>query len=183
MTTAADRKDGEQGITLLELLVVGVLIGIMLAVTVPNVQNLLGNDPLKSSARLTAAALTEARRLAMGSENGVAVTVDMAANRLIIGDVSKHPRGSDVRKDEGKTIRLADSVAIVSVWTGLSQHGSDDAVPIWINNRGMVEPVIINLSDGDRVIGLRGSPFFLGIEIVDRELPPAPLSAQLSLNQ
>lgn len=183
MTTTAERKDGEQGITLLELLVVGVLIGIMLAVTVPNVQNLLGNDPLKRSARLTAAALTEARRLAIASENGVAVTVDKAANRLVIGVGSKHRRGPDVSEDDGKTIRLADSVAIVSVWTGLSQHGSEDSVPIWINNRGMVEPVIINLSDGDRVIGLRGSPFLLGIEIVDRELSPASLSAQLSLNQ
>jgi len=177
-------RSSDQGFTLLELIVVGVLIGLMLAVTIPNIQSLLVNDPLKKSARLIVAAMTEAKRKGMGSEKGAILAVDMAANKLVIRSGAKKQDQSGTKSADSRTVKLADSVSIISIWTQVSEHRSDTIISLWVNRRGMIEPVIINVSDGERVMGLKSSPFLADIEVVDRELSPsARLFAQSTLNQ
>ncbi len=183
MISTVNIRSSDQGFTLLELIVVGVLIGLMLAVTIPNIQSLLVNDPLKESVRLIAAAMTEAKRKGMGSE-GAILAVDVAANKLVIRSGAKKQDQPGTKSADSQTVKLADSVSIISIWTHVSERRSDTIISLWVNKRGMIEPVIINVSDGERVMGLKSSPFLADIEVVDRELSPsARLFAQSTLNQ
>ena len=173
MRNYLSRQHLEHGFTLLELLVVSTLISIMLAVSIPRVQGLFFNDPLKRSARLLVSAINEARRLSLGSEFGGVMLVDVGAGAVEI----RSQQGTENRKDGSsfKPLRIAldESVSIASVWSLSSGRRLNGAVPVWINRRGMTEPVIIELRDADRVMTLKGSPFLTEVEIFDRALSPS----------
>lgn len=172
MTSKNRRHNPEQGFTLVELLVVSVLISIMLAVSIPRVQGLFFNDPLKRSARLLGSALNEARRMALGSHSGGVVLVDVGHGRV---EIRSH-QDTAVRKRRATakplTVELEESVSIASVWTLSNGRALAGNVPVWINRRGMIEPVIIELKAADRVMTIKASPFLAGIELYDKVLSP-----------
>lgn len=161
-----------QGFTLLELLVVSALISIMLAVSIPRVQGLFFNDPLKRSARLLASAVNEARRLALGSESGAVLLVDVAAGRLEIRSQQDTAGRKDRATAKPLKVQLDNSVSIASLWSLSSGRSLSGAVPVWINRRGMIEPVIIELRAANRVMTIKGSPFLAEVEIFDKALSP-----------
>ncbi len=157
----------------MELLVVSALIAIMLAVSIPRVQGLFFNDPLKRSARLVVLAVNEARRVALESPSRGILLVDVTAAAVEIREQQK----ATFRKGRAtaKPLKLAldQSVSIGSVWTLSSGRSLSGAVPVWVNRRGMIEPVLIELRDADRVMTLKASPFLAEVEIYDTALSPS----------
>jgi general secretion pathway protein H len=72
----------EAGFTLLELLVVLAILGLAVALAVPAFDRVMPGLELKATARGVAAALRQARGLAVSSNREVAVTIDVNAHTL-----------------------------------------------------------------------------------------------------
>lgn len=161
-----------RGFTLLELLVVSILISIMLGLTIPRVQGMLFNDPLKRSARLLSKAVVEAKQLALGSDHGAVLLIDISSGRLALRSQKGEPSRKATGGSEPVRLKLADSVSIASVWSLSKGRSRSGTVPVWVNRRGMIEPLIIELRSADRVMTLRASPFLADIEIFDRVVSP-----------
>lgn len=77
---------GTRGFTLFELLIVLAILGIVVALAVPSMHHVLPGLELKSSAQTVAAALREARGLAIGSNAEVTFVVDLDDRALRVGD-------------------------------------------------------------------------------------------------
>jgi prepilin-type N-terminal cleavage/methylation domain-containing protein len=173
---AVDERTKEHGFTLLELLIVAVLISIMLAVSVPAFRSSLFTDPLKLSARQVIGTMREAKQRAVSTEKGCELKVDIEANSLSLFCPQPPQEEDQEKKPESETERvlsLPSQVKITSVFDGAQEEHSTGAVSLWINNRGLMEPAIINLSDGSDEIGLAQSPFISTIQMADQSLEPA----------
>src|SRR5689334_10103049 len=70
------------GFTLLELLVVLAILGLTVALAVPVFHRVMPGLELKATARSVAAALREARGLAVSSNREVAVTIDVNSHTM-----------------------------------------------------------------------------------------------------
>lgn len=169
-----------EGFTLLELLVVSVLIAIMLALAVPRVQGLFFNDPLTRSARLLVSAINNARGMALTEEQGAVLLVDLVATRIEIKTQHQLRDRSRAAAGETVTVQLDDSIAVGSVWTLSRGRSRTGKVPVWINKRGMIEPVVIELREGDRIISVRAAPFLAEVEVLAGAISdPDPLLASV----
>lgn len=168
---------------MLELLVVSVLLAIMLGLTVPRVQGLLFNDPLKRSARLVVSVLNEARGKALGSEQGTVVLIDISSGGLEIRYQQQAAGRNSVGPEAPVKAQLESSVNLGSVWTLTGGQERSGTVLLWINRRGLVEPSIIELKNQDRIISVKAAPFAAEAEVFDYALvPPAPLFTGASPN-
>lgn len=148
----------QKAFTLLEMLVVTMLLLIMLGVAIPGVGGLLSMDPLKKSAISIGAGIQKARSQGAASGNGCTLIIDVAKKELSIvvnGTRKQTP------------IRLPDAITIQSVVTADNRQEDGEPLSIFVNNRGMIEPLFVQISDGDRVLGVKSSPFLAGIQIVD----------------
>lgn len=89
------RQGSGNGFTLVELLVVFAIMGLMLALASPRIQNALPGFELRTAARELTAALRETRALAVRGGEPAALVLDLAAGRYAIG-------GGDSRKLPGE---------------------------------------------------------------------------------
>jgi general secretion pathway protein H len=81
-TSRAGSRRWSAGFTLLEILVVLAILGLAIALAVPVISRAMPSLELKTTARSVAAALREARGLAIADNREVVVTVDLD-NRLL----------------------------------------------------------------------------------------------------
>jgi len=158
----------EKGFTLLELLVVGVVISIVLATSVPAIRALFFSDPLRKSTRLAAAFMAESKERALASERGVSVVVDLSAKRFSVVSQSPDDPASNPDMGDSQSIEFSPQLSIVAVWTQPSGRVSRGTVPIHINRRGMIEPVLIDFGYDSRIMRLKGMPFDDSFEVFDQ---------------
>src|SRR5262245_62430439 len=90
--TATSPAGTEGGFTLLELLVVLAILGLTVALAVPVFNRVMPGLELKAAARTVAAAMREARGIAVSSNREVAVTIDVSSHTLEIGRASGRER-------------------------------------------------------------------------------------------
>ncbi len=174
------KERSTEGFTLVELLVVSVLIAIMLTLAVPRVQGLFFNDPLTRSARLLVSAINDARGMALTEEQGAVLLVDLAAKRIKIKAQHQLRGQSRAAAAETVTVQLADSIAVGSVWSLSSGRSRSGKVPVWINKRGMIEPVVIELRKEDRIISVQAAPFLAEVAVLTGAISvPDPLLAAI----
>lgn len=181
----------QEAFTLLELMVVLVLVSIMMALSVPRFQNTVISDPLKRSARQIIGMVKEARQRATDSPKGcgLVIKIDEGDFALFCPQPRFDARGdSDAIDDFGEDIAAEDtedetleaahlltipeSSRIKSVWNGDSTRFTIGEVTLWINSDGLMEPSVINLSDGSDELGLVISPFISDIRIDDEAVVP-----------
>lgn len=179
----AEATNRRQGFTLLELLVVLTLVSIMLAVSVPRFRSTLFSDPLKLAARQITGAVRQARQQAMTSEQGCYLTITFDEKKLQITcpaqplppdeeGASTSATQADEEDTAGSAVVLADEVSFESIWNGNGQRFAIDAVRLWINPRGLMEPAVINLQSGEDSIGLSFSPFLPEVRMSDSLIVP-----------
>jgi len=178
-----------QGFTLLELLVVLTLVSIMLAVSVPRFRSTLFTDPLKQAARQITGAVRQARQQALTSEQGCFLTITFDEKKLQLtcpalpvppdeegfstAETPTDPADlADQEDTTGSTLVLDDQVSFESVWNGNGQRFAIDAVRLWINPEGLMEPAVINLQSGEDIIGLSFSPFLPEVRMSDALIVP-----------
>ncbi|MBE0582383.1 MAG: type II secretion system protein [Desulfofustis sp.] len=171
----------QRGFTLIELMVVLVLLSIMLAFSIPRFRTTILDDPLKQAARQLISLIREARQQAAVSELGCYLEFDIEAGVVKLfcpvpprTTAEEEVDEDDADAEDGPTLSITvpEPVAIESIFAGDNQRLSTGTPVLWINRRGLMEPSIINLSDGDEAVGLRVSPFLPTVEVVDQALVP-----------
>lgn len=180
-----------EAFTLLELMVVLVLVSIMMALTMPRFRNVIVSDPLKRSARQVIAVIKEVRLRAADSPRGcgLVITIDEGDFALFCpqppADVREagsgfEAAGGDLEADAADEtspepahlLTIAEPSRIKSVWNGDLARFTIGEVTLWVNSDGLMEPCVINLSDGGDELGLTVSPFLRDIRIDDQAVVP-----------
>lgn len=113
----------ERGLTLVELVITVVIIGIVLAVGVPNFTSLVRSNAATSSANEFVAALNTARSEATLRNGGVTLCASdnpQSANPGCSGDSGGWANGWVAWADEDDDGTLDDDDEVIRVWEGLS---------------------------------------------------------------
>lgn len=162
-------------------MVVLVLLSIMLAFSIPRFRATILDDPLKLAARQLISLIREARQRAAVSDLGCYLEFDIEAGAVNLFCPVPTPTTGEEEADEdtaaGKdgpllSIMVPESVTIESIFAADDERISTGTAELWINRRGLMEPSIINLSDGDEAVGLKVSPFLPAVEVADQLLVP-----------
>lgn len=170
-------------------MVVLVLVSIMMAVSVPRFRTAILTDPLKRSARQIIGTVQEARLRAAESPQGCGLIIKIDEGSFGLscpqprrqadartGDIDED--GDDIETSDDdldepyQLLTIGDPARIKSVWNENSTRFTIGEVTLWIDTDGLIEPSVINLSDGRDEIGLTISPFISDIKIDDEAVVP-----------
>ena len=175
LSTTSRKKDN--GFTLLELLVVSVLVVIMLSLSIPAFRTNVLTDQLRQAARRTIGTVTEVRHAALGSESGCFLEVDVGDNQISY-TCPKSNGDAESEDDSARsgTMKMPEGIRITSVWSGDEDNTDSENAPIWINRQGLMDQLIINLTDGDRELALVSSVFENTIKLEDKAMSPEDLT-------
>ncbi len=174
--------------TLLELMVVLVLLSIMMAMSLPRFGSTIITDPLKRSARQVIGAVREARQQATESSEGCGLVIaleegsfDLYCPRFMAHAATRQDEElgdeltdtDDSLQEPSRLLSLQEPARIRSVWNGASDRFTIGDVTLWITADGVMEPSVINLSDGRDELGLTIFPFIRAIRIDNSAMTPA----------
>lgn len=135
---------GNDGFTLIEIIIVCVLIGLFLFIAVPAVQTTIADSSLNASARKLAAAVGVVRQTAISEHSSYLLTFDLAAQRYWYEkDGTVHPFG-----EEAETVVTLDKDArIEKIHTTEDGMQSSGDVELWISPKGYMDQTEIYLTD------------------------------------
>ncbi len=165
-------KMSSRGFTLLELVVVVALIGIMLVVSVPTLQNTLIDDQLKATSRKIIGLIRGVRELAVREQQPYFLSIDRNQNRIWY-EKDTEIEVTEKAEDEENTgdrqeLNIPDDIRISEIWTRSEGEYSDDQSRIWVNRKGYMDQTVLHLRDeDDNVISLHFSPFLGSVTIYD----------------
>ena len=166
-------KTSSSGFTLLELIVVIALIGIMLVVSVPTLQNTLIDDRLKGTCRKIIGLVSSVRELAAREQQPYFLNIDRNENRIWyekdLEAGAEEEETEETEETEGRqALNIPDEVRISEIWTRSEGEYSDDQGRIWVSSKGYMDQTVLHVTDDDdNVISLHFSPFLDNVRLYD----------------
>lgn len=156
---------GRGGYSLIELIVVIVLLGIMLAMGGPKIRQSLLTNNLKGMTRRLVGLVQNTRDQAILNQKDYYLRIDFVDNRVMVD--SGDPIG-------GTVLELPDDVRLTDLWLKSSGVTGEGEVSVRFSKQGYVEPAVIHLEARDgRQVSLELPPFLGTIRIHDYYLNPA----------
>jgi prepilin-type N-terminal cleavage/methylation domain-containing protein len=157
---------GQRGYTLIEVTVVVVLIGVVLFLAVPRVQDTVTNDRMRSAVRNLSGMARELKASAAREQVDHYLHLDLD-KRLVWNT-------RDDMTAENRTLRRAQARSLPSGVTisdvAFAEEGkkSQGEAIIRFFSQGYVQPVAIHLTDGERVMTLIFQPFLSTFDVQDK---------------
>lgn len=156
-----------KGYTLIELTVVIVLIGMLLAVSMPRFRYSLLTDNLKSVTRRIIGVVKEIRNDAVREQKGYFLYLDLESNRLWVESQGMGEEERTITRERAFT--LPKDTRIMDVWREELGKQADGEVAIKFSKKGYVEHTAIHLGAEDgREFTLILSPFLGTIKSYDK---------------
>ena len=164
---AAGHHKGQQGFTLLELIIVCLLISVSLAFSVPNIRKALVIDQLAASSREIIAIIKEVRTLAAQEQQPYLLYFDLNGKKIWYEpDIGEEDKKEP--EPPSPTIELLPSVHFQDIVCGTAEKIISGEVSLWINKQGYMDQTILHLADDeDNIISLVLSPFLSNIKAYD----------------
>ncbi len=160
-------KPGEDGFTLVELIVVCMLTGMFLVLAVPSARNGILADPLKKNARKITGMFLELRATAARTGTEYVLHISPGENRLWYHQENRADEGIQAGR---KTVelKLASGAGIDRLRIGEDEELLRENNALWISSRGYFQRTIIDLVDNDgRHLVLLFRPFIEEPEFFD----------------
>ncbi len=164
----AGRHKGQQGFTLLELIIVCLLISVSLAFSVPNIRQALVIDQLAASSREIIAIIKEVRTLAAQEQQPYLLYFDLNGKKIWYEPDMGEENSNKEPEAASPNIELLPSVHFQDIVCGTAGKITSGEVSLWINEQGYMDQTILHLADDeDDVISLVLSPFLSTIKAYD----------------
>ena len=158
--------DNTKGYTFIELTIVIIIIGIMLALAVPGFRNATLSDQLKVATRGMISLLKDLRSEAIREQKTFVLNFDLQSNRFWI--CSSGMTEDERKQKQEKACSLPEGVHIISI----RFRGGDALISgntaIVFNKKGYTRPALISLGlEDERVFMLELSPFLGSIKVLE----------------
>ncbi len=182
---------GQQGFSLLDLIVVCALIGVMLSLSIPSLRMAFFADPLKSSARKVIGLVNGVRELAVRHQRPYLLHIDEIEKRIwfeMDHDIDDQGNKTQAKKNQllkkkaidsllsdnqdkknlrEREIRLPETVKIAGVMMAGEDSAQEQTV-IWVTKQGYMKQTSVRLEDdGGKGINIRFFPFLDGVAITE----------------
>jgi prepilin-type N-terminal cleavage/methylation domain-containing protein len=161
-----------RGFTLLELIIVLVLFGLMLAVSIPALRDRMFDDPLRAAGRKVIGYIDGIRDMAVREQQSYVLFIDLNENRLW------YLRESDLQADgvkvpEKGVLLLSSGVELRDVWMKATGTVSEGIPELWVSRQGYLDQTVFHLENGgDETLSLRILPFLPTVEVLDGYYEP-----------
>jgi len=161
--------ENSKGYTFIELTVVILLVGLMLALTIPRFRDAILMDTLKSTSRKLAGIVKNLRGRAFREHKNFILHFDLESNRFWIDstDMTEKERGLAHEKASS----LPKDVHILGIKLGPEGKNADKDTTIRFDKKGYVQQSIISLGSEDgRELSIVLSPFLPRVKILKNTL-------------
>ncbi|MEW5795646.1 MAG: prepilin-type N-terminal cleavage/methylation domain-containing protein [Candidatus Zixiibacteriota bacterium] len=101
-------RPGCKGFTLVEMMVTGVIVGVLAALSVPGLQRAYDKSELRSGERLVSSALKKARGYAISQKDGFGVHIDGQSRAVTVFENSSNPGTPSL--DHGDSVYSVDTL-------------------------------------------------------------------------
>jgi len=163
----------DKGYTLIELTVVMVLIGLMLAISIPRVRFSLVTDNLKSTTRRIIGIVRDIRNEAITGQKAYLFHLDLEANRLWVEFAGMGEEERTVAQERSFT--FPNDIKILDVWQRTKGKQIDGEVAIRFSKKGYVDYTVIHLGAEDgREFTIVLSPFLGTIKSYEKYVDIVP---------
>ena len=156
-----------RGYTLIELIVVMVLIGLMLAVGVPRFQGALLTDDLKLTTRQIIGLVRGLRNKAIQEQQRYYLHLDLEKNVYWIDSGADGEAQRELARQNA--VKLAEEVRVIDVWSQSKGKQAVGEAVIRFSAKGYVDQTAIHLGAADdRQVTMVLAPFLGTVEIHDK---------------
>lgn len=155
----------------MELIIVCILIGLMMAVAAPTMRNALFSDPLKASARNIIGKVTGVRELAVRYQQPYLLHISQSESRIWYekDGVPADSEEEEEKKLESRQVQLPEEIEINEIWIGGDGSSVEGKTVVWISKQGYMNPTKIQLQDDDgNELTVEFHPFIDSATISDR---------------
>jgi prepilin-type N-terminal cleavage/methylation domain-containing protein len=156
----------KKGYTLIEISVVIVLIGVVMLMAIPRVQDTMTNDRMRSAVRHLSGTARELKANAVREQVDHFLHLDLDRGLVWNTRDDMTAENRTLRRNQARSlpsgVRIAD-VALVDV--GKKNEGE---VVIRFFSQGYVQPAAIHLTDDDRIMTLIFQPFLSTFDVQDK---------------
>lgn len=158
---------GKKGFTLIEVIVVVVLIGIMLALSIPRFRYSLTTNDLNYTSRRVIGLVKGLRDRAVRDNKDYSFHIDFNTNRFWAGFEAMTEEEQALANE--KAFVVPTSVRILDVWTRSRGKQATDTAVVRFSRKGYVEQTMIHLeaADGSQE-SLLLTPFLGSIKVYDK---------------
>jgi prepilin-type N-terminal cleavage/methylation domain-containing protein len=163
---ASVRSSSYQGFTLIELVMVILLIGFMLTITLPRLQNLALGDNLKTVLRTLTSTINEIKYQAIKDNRTYYLKFDFGAKKFWSdsSNLTEEER-IDAKKN---SIVLPSDVNVTDIEFKDGRAISTGEVSIGVNKKGYIDPSVIHLSSNDgRRFTFVLRPFLASVNVLE----------------
>ena len=156
-----------KGLTLVELTVVILLIGLTLSLSIPRLQYSMLTDDLKASVRRLVGTVRTLRNEAVREHKIYALRFDLESNQYWI-DAADMTEEERIQAQE-KAVQLPKGVRVVDIWRRGRGKEAAGETAIHFTKQGYVEQAVIHLAAEDgRQFTLVFSPFLGEVKVIDK---------------
>lgn len=148
------------------------LLGLMVAISVPRVRDILIKDQMKSTVRRLIGAVRELRAAAVREQVDYVMHLDLYNNAFWTYSVDMTPEKRDERKKDA--FQFPEGVKISDVSQVGLEKKADGEIEIKFFKQGYVQPTIIHLARADQYFTITLAPFLHNIKVYEKYVDVTP---------